>query len=471
MTLFKYSMKKAIKYILILLSIVIMLLTSNINIIKANALSGVTEYTDVLDDLQTDDDFSVNNYNIDETNYGFELIQIYETELNNLILYVFQPSHYSLDCIATSINISNTYGSNEISGYENYKLKLLSTNGCFDKYIVCDYTIPTSNERYYFISAIYRAFNPNIDKEVSDNTITEISYVVGHQWKVTTIDSKNVYEYKFLDVIDITYKHLGFIRYRESPKGLLGSNGESGTDRHYMAFDIDRKIDDLIEVEMKYDIKSDGDMYGDPEYETKSEVIKNDQVGSTDRIYTFLWFSKDPYTWDRIQTKEEFEKTLDDAECEVVDDFNKWIEPAKWVINITETSYITDQEGWWTDSGMYVDSMNHRSLVENVQVFRMKFIVDGVTYDLAVADDIQSGDEFADGKVEDKTFEEWFEKILMLVGIMILVVILGYLAPVFSVVFKVLVKCIEWAFKGLLMVISAPFKLIGSLFKTKKRKR
>ena len=82
-------------------------------------------------------------------------------------------------------------------------------------------------------------------------------------------------------------------------------------------------------------------------------------------------------------------------------------------------------------------------------------------------------DNLVDGKYDDlfKSFGESFEKILMIIGILILVVIIGFFSPIFSVIFNVLIKCISWAFKGIIMIISAPFKLIGNLFKPKKRKR
>ena len=72
--------------------------------------------------------------------------------------------------------------------------------------------------------------------------------------------------------------------------------------------------------------------------------------------------------------------------------------------------------------------------------------------------------EGSGGESEFPEVDEMFEKILMLVGILIVVVILGYITPVFKFVFNVIIKAIVF-------VISAPFKLIGNLFKSKKRKR
>ena len=151
---------------------------------------------------------------------------------------------------------------------------------------------------------------------------------------------------------------------------------------------------------------------------------------------------------------------------------------AQFVFAFTETEFSSGGTFSTTGNDIYATTTTHSWVsateVSQVDILRLKFASKGITYNLGVVIDTTSGDLIPDGIANGLDLSivgDWFEKILMLVGIMILVVILGYLAPVFSVVFKVLVKCIEWAFKGLLLVISAPFKLIGSLFKTKKRKR
>ena len=50
------------------------------------------EYTSVLEDLVKDENFNIEEYPVIEENYSLQVIQIAESEDNELFIYVYQPS-------------------------------------------------------------------------------------------------------------------------------------------------------------------------------------------------------------------------------------------------------------------------------------------------------------------------------------------------------------------------------------------
>ena len=101
--------------------------------------------------------------------------------------------------------------------------------------------------------------------------------------------------------------------------------------------------------------------------------------------------------------------------------------------------------------------------MSDVAILRLKFRTSGIVHN-CYAVDVPTDDFTGESAEVDTKFEEWFEKILALVGILVLVVIIGYLLPVFKALFEGLGVILKW----ILVIISLPFRLLGSLFRTKK---
>ena len=102
-------MEKQVKKILICLLLTICCLcgaligaTNNI----LYAVSNATKYTNVLYDLQTDENFDASQYEVDNTDYSLHVIQIAESNEKELFVYVYQPYTLDSNLKATSINIS-----------------------------------------------------------------------------------------------------------------------------------------------------------------------------------------------------------------------------------------------------------------------------------------------------------------------------------------------------------------------------
>ena len=94
--------------------------------------------------------------------------------------------------------------------------------------------------------------------------------------------------------------------------------------------------------------------------------------------------------------------------------------------------------------------------MSDVAILRLKFQTNGIVKNCYAID--TPTDDFTGGSAEvDTEFEAIFEKLFMLIGALVLVVLAGYLLPVFKVVLD-----------GVVFVVSSPFKLLKWLFNTKK---
>lgn len=67
------------------------------------------------------------------------------------------------------------------------------------------------------------------------------------------------------------------------------------------------------------------------------------------------------------------------------------------------------------------------------------------------------------GGIDTDFFEDWFRKICMLIGIIVLLVILNFYAPIITTILSML-------FKGAWIIISLPFKILSKIFNAKKEK-
>ena len=76
------NIKKYLSISFALLFICLLCLTS----IPAYSFAETTSYSDVLDDLQKDGNFNVNDYKIIENDYSLQVIQIAESENKELLI-------------------------------------------------------------------------------------------------------------------------------------------------------------------------------------------------------------------------------------------------------------------------------------------------------------------------------------------------------------------------------------------------
>ncbi len=417
-------------------------------------------YSGVLDDLEKDTSFNADNYPTNSSDYSLQVIQLAESVNKELFVYVYQPSGKAKDLKASSINISTTIN-DEIS-YYNYKLELLNSSGVLYKYKVSGLTVKDDAVRYYAISSIYRPFDESIDKQASGgNTVTEVNYNVSKQYAFGSINGKPYVNCVDIETIVVTDKFVGFVRYKDGFKLYL-----SACDSHFVAFNTDKPIDKLLEADVYYTTQaysSSWVTFSGTSEEFGDKADKYAYLKYTDKVeHTGDGWFAGTYKWDRIQTVEDFisNENKDNIyhgavidvtySTKLTDEALAELQGKKWVLRFAETDY-----SMWTGQGAYG---SFATLVGDVTILRLKFETDGITYNLGVIDNKQSGGKDPSNSTDiDVSLNDNGKKLAALIMLILAIILL---APVLPYIFKAIV----W-------IVTLPVKGIAALIKAIKRKR
>ena len=421
----------------------------------------------VLEDLSKDVSFSTENYPSNAKDYSLSVMQLAESTDKELFIYVYQPSGDKVR--ASSINISTTIN-DEISFF-NYPLELLNFEGTLFKYKVTNFEVKKDPVRYYAISSIYRSFDAGIgDKKSGNNTINEVNYAVNKQYCFGEINGKPYVNCIDIETIVVTDKFVGFVRY---PDGFKLFTGAGACDSHFVAFNTDKKIDKLFEADVYYTTqKVSYDFFTeDSPFSIKFGDSKTDNYAYlkyTDKVeHTGGGFFAGTYKWDRIQSVDDFIKTEDrttvyygavlnsKVSSKLTDEALNELKGKKWVLRFTETSYNKAPK-----SGMGAATYYHAetTMVGNVTILRLKFETDGITYNLGVIDNKQTGSTEPSNSTDIKVEPNATGKgILYLILFVLLLVILAPLLP--------------YVLNAVIFIVSLPIKLVSEIIKLIKSSR
>ena len=414
----------------------------------------------VLEDLSKDASFSAENYPSSAKDYSLQIIQLAESTDKELFVYVYQPSGDKVK--ASSINISTTI--NDDVSFFNYSLELLNFEGTLFKYKVTGFEVKKDPVRYYAISSIYRPFDAGIgDEKSGNNTINEVNYAVNRQYCFGEINGKPYVSCVDIETIVITDKFVGFVRYKDGFKLYVGA-----CDSHFVAFNTDKPIDKLLEADVYYTTQ---------EYSSSWAALVGEKETFGDKAdkYAYLkytdkvehagggWFAG-TYKWDRIQTIDDFIKgenreniyhgaVLDvKISSKLTDEALTELKGKKWVLRFAETNYSL--------SSNYATGATFESytLVGDVTILRLKFETDGITYNLGVIDNKQTGSTEPSNSTDIKVEPNATGKgILYLILFVLLLVMLAPLLP--------------YILNAVVFIVSLPIKLVSEIIKSSKEKR
>ena len=409
--------------------------------------------SDVLEDLSKDASFSAANYPAAAKDYSLQIIQLAESADKELFVYVYQPSRDKVE--ASSINISTTI--NDDISFFNYSLELLNFDGTLFKYKVTYFKVKKDPVRYYAISSIYRPFNAGIgDKKSGNNTINEVNYAVNRQYCFGEINGKPYVSCVDIETIVITDKFVGFVRYKDGFKLYVGA-----CDSHFVAFNTDKPIDKLLEADVYYTSQSYSWLFaiGVGQNETFGEKKDNyAYLKYTDKVeHTGDGFFAGTYKWDRIQTVDDFingenrENVYHGAVLDVkvssklTDEALNELKGKKWVLRFIETAYSLS-------GGANGSTSTKSTIIGNVTILRLKFETDGITYNLGVIDNKQTGSTEPSNSTDIKVEPNATGKgILYLILFVLLLVILAPLLP--------------YVLNAVIFIISLPIKLVSEIVK------
>lgn len=415
-----------------------------------NVYAAETEYSNVLDDLQKDESFDIDNYPIIADNYSLQVMQIAESNEKELFVYVYQPSSYISDLRATSINISQ--GINENVKYVNYTLEYLSSFETIYKYKVNDLIVKNDALRYYDITSIFRKWSSVLDKETgNDNEVDEVAYNVSKLFTASTVNGEVSYTCVESETIEIINKYVGYVRYLNGFWLYYDS-----CDSHFVAFSTDYQIDKLMEADLTYiaEIGSGSPATGSwhvDNTETITKTIYADETVTSDMTGPF----GHTYTWNRIESASEFIENED-----LTEDAESNLQNMQWVLRFAETDY-TEYNGMFNP---HYDATR----ISEVTILRLKFETNGIVYNLGVVDNKQTGDE-----VPENNQNTWFDVLMnWIIGIVVtiaIIAIIAMLAPsVLPLIFKGIVAVIKYIglgiwyiLKGIWWLIKKPFELFS----------
>lgn len=444
------------------------------NITTASADSVV--FSNVLDDLKKDENFDINDYPTNFTDYSLNVIQIAEGSSGELFVYVYQPSAYNVGIIATCINMSIRSDGQYRS---LYNLMLCNYRGTLFKYVLYNFSILEDNERFYDIASIYRPWDSLLDDDISDengNTISEVSYSVGKLFVAKNEnDVVNYYIYD-TETIQITDKYVGFVRYPGGLNTMLGWGTNESCDAHFVAFNTDKSIDHLLEAEVYYCSQSYY-YYKSYSFGSSPNVQFGDMIDDNysrlryDSIVEYQgtgWYSG-CFSWNRIQTVETFlednyciENSFKgailnvDVETKLTEDGINDVSGKKWILRFVETPYEETYSAHAT--------IIKKTLISDVSILRLKFETNGETFDLGVVDNKQTGDFIPDNETTyNVSLADWLENLIFFFFIILFFVVFWPFIPslvsAFIKIIKALIKLVLRFFKGLFKIFIFPLKL------------
>ena len=399
-----------------------------------------TVYSTVLEDLMKDKGFNTDLYPKIEGDSSLEVLQIAESSNGELFIYIYQPG---ATYTATSIDFSTTPDENgDFIFFYNYDLSLLSQSGVFAKYIVENFKVSDEEVRYYNITDVYRAFDEAVDEQPSGdgNITTEVAFAVGQLWAAETKDGNVEYSCVVTDVLEVTAKYVGFLRYED---GFFLSG--AACDSHYLAFSTDKFIENLYEAEIFYTQKFGTNIFGITSYGDVEEkhitIDYTDVAVSTDNVL----FKE--YSWERVQPTEDFLLTEGDN---LTDAAKTSIADCDWILRFAETPYIYGTLGL-TETFCRV---------ENVSLLRLKFESFGDVYNLGVVDNKTTGKATPDNNNWLDDLISAIISILIIVAvILLLVLVFPVMRPIVADVLKYTWIAVKKLFVGLWWIISAPFSI------------
>ena len=427
-------------------------------------LASAETSAEVLQDLRKDKDFNENDYPYVADDYGLYVFQIAESSNKELFVYAYQPCNDTYDLVGTKISISYGYSLNGAGLTPKlYNLKLVSTSGTLDKYYVQDFTVPNDGDRYYNIVEIFRMVHSDIDEVDETFPKTDIAYSVGQQWYACDLNNSKHYEMNTFNTLYVETVFDSNLEFRNGVKWGNFVGAYDYCDCWFYCFNVDDYvIKHIFDADLSYSIRDASQSVGwgiDGEITYKNErlnqVIK---LKDTDVMkHNGGGLLANTYEGNRILSSADFVKYAEEQDVTFVQADKEKILSSQWVFTFLETE-IRVQAGYGSTTTFFSD-------VYDVGLLRLHFQdISGSYYDLGVVNDLTDPDNIPSGIGELKSlteafgeFWEMFVKIILtIVFVVLLVVCLQFISPI-KKLFNFIIKCIK-------TVISAPFKLLKSLF-------
>ena len=445
-----YQYQKLVAVIAVLVILCTIAFGMLVPIMQADA---ETKYSDVLDDLNADPSFDVAQWPHKNGEHTLQVITVAEGADKELFVYVYQPAKESKEYCATYIRLSDTID-DEIAP-KDYKLKLLSKNNTLYKYMVEGYTVKSDAVRYYIVVQLMRPFINGYDTYANyDNTISAVAFAVNRQFKFSTINGKTSISALDVETILITDKLVGHVVHEKDQFIQI-----KYTYMHFVAFKSDHDIDDLLEADVAWVTQAyhkntlTGYSYSTPKDNFVTLYAKNQHE------IKYGFGNKQKAVWNEIQSVSDFisSNNINSIYATAlvnVHQAEKLTEEAKnnlrnmdWVLQFYQVDETTMRQIFGPAAGLQTD---HDGVnVTDVTILRLKFVTNGITYNLGVVDNKQTGSDKSSNESKIViTPAEGSDWMWTLIAIALLVVLVVLLWPAMPYIIRFLAWFISLPFKS-----------------------
>ena len=437
--------------------LVAMLMAMLCGLLPAMTAYAETTYSDALDDLKNDTSFDKSQWLTEEGNFSLSLVTIAEGINDELFVYVYQPGGHKKKYYANFIRLSLTID-DEIAP-RDYSLTYLNNNGVFYKYKVDGITVAKDAVRYYVVVQLMRPFIEGYDTQADyDNTISAVPFNVSRQFKFSTVNGKTSIAALDVETILITDKLVGHVVHEKDQFFQI-----KYTYLHFVAFRCDHDIDDLVEADVSFNTQTyhKNSLLGYDYGPVKSNDVTLYAENAHEISYGFG--NKQHARWNDIESVSTFISNNDINSIystalvnvhqseKLTDEAKNNLRNMDWVLQFYQVDETTMRQIFGPAAGLQTD---HDGVnVTDVTILRLKFVTNGITYNLGVVDNKQTGSTKPSN--ESKviiTPAEGSGWIWTLIAIALLVVLVVLLWPAMPYIAKFLF----WLF-------SLPFKAIGGI--------
>ena len=455
-----------------MLLIIILIFSTIITPIIASAAEGSFEKTP-LTELSKDESFKVEDYVENPEDYSIQVIQVAESSEGKLNIFTFQPARNTVDLKASSINISYGFSSNgEGLSPKNYNLKLICTDGCFDKYEVEGFFVPAQEHRYYNIVSIYRRLSSYVptDTNVSGGTTTEKAYEVGQQWHSYTLNDRVYYEMNTFETVEITTNYTGFLQMNTDIVNNYFGSSATGQFQHmwFIAFNVeDYIVEHIYNADLSFTYQSYKDEYKNFEFISRTWKDENPipetiflsdidkESVESNRLIPFL---KETYSFKRIMKAEDFIKNFEAQGGSFSEESKAKLNASQWVFAFKETPFTN------TDSvqGTAIYTYHNGTEIANATVLRIKFMdINKKIYDVGVVNDKVTPDDIADGFTSGiLELKDGMKEIMAFLFFVLLVALISPVLNIVTPIFKIIFKAMGVCFGVVFDILIFPLRLI-----------
>jgi len=445
------------------------------------AKADVNNKTTVLQDLAKDENFNINNYPVKEKDFSMDIIHLAEGSSGLVYIYVYQPSGSDNKIVAKGLSLCTkdfehySIGDADISSntplFFYYDLVLLSNKGALFKYQIKNYNYKEDSnfwtggefditlDRNYEIATIYRPYQEGETPLDEEAIHSEKGLEVGKCFTVRSLlDGTSAVSVEQAEVITVTDKFVGSMRLDGG--WILMSED---LDVYFVSFKTDKRVDLLLQADVHYYCNKwhKTTTFGIPEYTKLSSESKNITVNISDEnTWTGSGWGNPKYKYNRVYSIGAFNSYLSDNKDYILK--NTLPEPMKnheWVLFFAEFGYTKN-------TSMYGSVTETYASLRDVAIMRLKFVTNGITYNLGVVDDLTTPDRIPDlilDKSEGCKEIDW-EMILKLIALLVLLILL---APVLPYIFSIVITLISLPFKLIAVIINKIKKDGGSRGKKK----